>query len=404
GGREREAGGGPRRKEAENEKLAEDLAEKEAENGKLAEDLAEKEAENEKLAEDLAGEGGRERELAEDLAEKEVESERLTASLAVARKSLEEALQSVANADAKDTEVSDLRLKVSDLEEVVEAKNAHLQALNERLEALVKELSEKREELIQVIGHLDGFVTKLEKAREGEKVAVERLAARDQELFELESMHRKLQSDHERIVSLLQEQVEQLRVQQSEAATSCEGLKSNVSVLRKALQEVQAASADKNDEITRLREELFSQQEEAQALLDKVADERDQKSLEVSDSLTKLEEFVELMQDLRKSEEDALQRSADAERSLAGVQEELERVRAREAKQWVGAKDESEVGAFRAASDAACDAREHAEENRNLKLCVNLLMDALSKNHSTFAASLGVFEDVCGTLTKMQDE
>ncbi|RNE96279.1 putative myosin heavy chain [Trypanosoma rangeli] len=266
------------------------------------------------------------------------------------------------------------------------------------------ELSEKREELICVIGELDDFVTRFEKAREGEKVAVERLAERDQEVFELEGMHSKLQADHEHIVLVLQEQVEQLRLQRVEDAASCEALKGNINALRKALQEAQASLGEKNIEIARLREELLSQQEEAQELIDKVADERDQKSAEVSDLLKKLEEFVELMEGIRKSEEEALQRSASAERALDEAQDELKRLRARQAKQWEAFGGMSGANAPRASLDEARNLQEHVKKNKSLQLCVKLLMDALLKNQGTFAAASEELEDVCGTLSSLQEE
>ncbi|EKF30606.1 myosin heavy chain, putative [Trypanosoma cruzi marinkellei] len=330
------------------------------------------------------------------------EKTRILGQLEEAQKSLE-TLRNPCVVAPKENELSVLRQKLCELEEVVDVKNAHLETLNERLEGLVDELHDKREELIHVIGQLDDFVVKFEKAREGEKVAVEKLAARDQELFELERMHRELQTEHEQIVSHLQKQAEELRAQRSDDATAIEDLKSEVKGLRRSLQEAQAALGEKNEEINRLKEELIAQQEEAQALIDELVEERDQKSLEVSDSLKKLEEFVELMEDARKSEEEALQRSAEAERSLCRAQEELERLRPRQVEGRDNPKA-SELDTLRAAFDEACDMNEHAEEeNKKLKMCVRLLTDALSKNQSRFTASSGVLEDACDALSNMQE-
>ncbi|PWU88121.1 putative R27-2 protein [Trypanosoma cruzi] len=346
----------------------------------------------------LAKRDGMSREIELEKAEKA----RLLGELELTKRNLE-TLKNTCVVASGENELSVLRQKICDLEEVVDVKNAHLESLNERLEGLVEELHDKREELFHVIGQLDDFVIKFEKAREGEKVAVEKLAARDQELFELERMHRELQTEHEQIVSHLQKQVEELRAQQSDDAIALEDLKGDIKGLRLSLQEAQGALREKNDEINRLKEEIIAQQEEAQALIDELAEERDQKSLEVSDSLKKLEEFVELMEGARKCEEEALQRSADAERSLCRAQEELERLRTRQVEGRDNPKA-SELDTLRAALDEACDVKEHAEEeNKKLKLCVRLLTDALSKNQGRFTASSGVLEEACDALSNMQE-
>ncbi|KEG06829.1 putative myosin heavy chain [Trypanosoma grayi] len=297
---------------------------------------------------------------------------------------------------------------LNESEDLIDSKNGQLHVLNKRIEGLVGELNSKRDELSQVIAQLDDFVAKFEKAREGEKAAVEKLAARDEEFCELQLARDDERAEHERAVSLMQEQLEHLRDQQLENVSAFEKYQGDLADLREALQAADAALADKNKEIDIVREQLIaqreeivSQREEAQAIVDELASERDRKCEEVSDSLKKLEEFVEMLQEARESEEEAVQRREEAERSLYDTQKELEKLRSVQAREVP--HEESEVGALRAALDEAYDMHEEAEvEIKNLKEAVRLLMDALSHNQAAFNSASGVIEDACGTLTKLE--
>ncbi|PWU87015.1 putative R27-2 protein [Trypanosoma cruzi] len=78
--------------EADNEKLAEELAQREADIEKLTEDLAQREADNEKLAEELVQREADIEKLAVDLSQKEAECHKLVAELDVIESKLSSAM------------------------------------------------------------------------------------------------------------------------------------------------------------------------------------------------------------------------------------------------------------------------------------------------------------------------
>ncbi|KAH9597728.1 hypothetical protein LSM04_008975 [Trypanosoma melophagium] len=372
--------------EQENERLLEELAQKEAENEKLADDLAQKEAENEKLVE----------ELAKKEAEKCIFLEELSSTAG-----------KLEDAEKGRDEITELREKLRYSELLIDEKNTQLEMFNERIEGLMDELSDKRDELSNVIVQLDDFVAKFEKAREGEKAAVERLAAIEQDMFELQEVQKEEQKDHEVVVGLLKEQLDGLRDVQSKDELISGELRENLEQLKNSLREAEAALLDKDKLIEALRKEIVDQREEAQALIDEVAAERDVKSEEVSDSLKKLEELVELLQDARVSEEEAVQKCHDTERSLYEVQAELERLRSSQMRNSSAGGDipqeKSEMDALRAALDEAYEMNENdSKEIRNLQLSVKMLVDALSRSQNTFICTSGVLNEVCTTLETVE--
>ncbi|KAF8304442.1 hypothetical protein TcBrA4_0046950 [Trypanosoma cruzi] len=111
------------------------------------------------------------------------------------------------------------------------------------------------------------------------------------------------------------------------------------------------------------------------------------------------------MEGARKCEEEALQRSADAERSLCRAQEELERLRTRQVEGRDNPKA-SELDTLRAALDEACDVKEHAEAGKQEVEVVREASDGMPcrRIRVGFTASSGVLEEACDALSNMQED
>ncbi|KAG5468297.1 hypothetical protein LSCM1_02276 [Leishmania martiniquensis] len=300
----------------------------------------------EAFADVLAAARDAEKEAMEQLEAKESELEELRTVLkaTVAR---EEALESLEDEvsllqkekeiietelGAAQKEISDLRHDLRAAEDRAEDKAREvdrmaldLDTLNIRIKDLVEELQEKTDQYNQVIKDLDDFAR--DQSRGDEKELLQRLAAREQELFELLEARRGENDEHEKQVGVLQDQINRLRDQTDQDNTLHNGLQDELARLRKLLADRESALREKTAENESLRDDIEGMIDEHEVQIREMELELEGKSKEVSDALERLEEMSSMVQEAREGEESALRLRADSDAEVFRLQKELDKVK-----------------------------------------------------------------------------
>ncbi|KAK7198770.1 flagellar attachment zone protein [Novymonas esmeraldas] len=326
-------------------------------------------------------------------------------------------------------EVDDLRCDLRAAEDraaerarEVESMTLDLDALNNRIQDLLDELEEKTDQYNQVIKDLDDFAR--HQSREDEKELLQRLAAREQELFELQETRRGENEEHEKQVGVLQDQINRLRDQTNEDSTLHDGLQDELARLRKRLADAEAALRDKIAENEALKDDIEGMIDEHEAQMREMEHELEDKSKEVSDALERLEEMSAMVQEARESEESALRLRADSDAEVFRLQRELDKM-----KQLHSAMAESGdergglLGQVMEAEGQLRDAeaafrkreaeRDEAEQewrdklhksedlNRDLRRLLKRTMVSLSKSKDTMGTSAGALDEFRDELKPM---
>ncbi|CAD2214948.1 hypothetical protein, conserved [Angomonas deanei] len=354
--------------DAEEERLTNELEEAKADNERLQKEVDEMtnkldeaiqmfgdadeagaagEAKLQSFAEVLASARDAQKDALSQLSAKEAELARATADLDAAKarieelEQVEEELERVSNekliseAEAKTAmeDAESLRAAVKEAESLANEKGreldemtADMEALNDRVDNLVDELNEKTEQYNEIIHELDDFAKK--QNREDEKELLQQLAARDQELFELQEARKGESGEHEKEVSLLQDQINRLREQLEDNNTLQQGLQDEVDRLRKALADAEENFQKKSDEVDDLRAGIEIMAEEHDEEMRAVDEEMEQKDKEASDALERLEEMTAMLQEARESEASTLRQRTDSDGEIFRLQKEIDRLRA----------------------------------------------------------------------------
>ncbi|KPA82319.1 hypothetical protein ABB37_03415 [Leptomonas pyrrhocoris] len=215
--------------------------------------------------------------------------------------------------------------KAAEKEREVESMTLDLDALNNRIQDLLEELEEKTDQYNQVIKDLDDFAKN--QNREDEKELLQRLAAREQELFELQEARRGENDEHEKQVNVLQDQINRLRDQTDKDNTLHDGLQGELARSRKALADAEEAVRAKNAENNALRDDIEGMIDEHDTQMREADGKLEDKSKEVSDALERLEEMTAMVQDARESEESALRLRADSDAEVFRLQKELDQLK-----------------------------------------------------------------------------
>ncbi|XP_010698426.1 hypothetical protein LPMP_202250, partial [Leishmania panamensis] len=200
-----------------------------------------------------------------------------------------------------------------------------LDALNSRIQDLLEELEEKTDQYNQVIKDLDDFAKN--QSRENEKELLQRLLAREQELFELQEARRGENDEHEKQVGVLQGQINRLRDQTHQDNALHDGLQDELARLHKLLADAEAALRDKVAENEALKDGIEGMIDEHEAQMREMEQELEGKSKEVSDALERLEEMSAMVQEARESEESALRLRADSDAEVFRLQRELDKIK-----------------------------------------------------------------------------
>ncbi|KPI90507.1 hypothetical protein ABL78_0437 [Leptomonas seymouri] len=297
-----------------------------------------------------------------------------------------------------------------------------LDALNSRIQDLLEELEDKTEQYNQVIKELDEFAKN--QNREDEKELLQRLAAREQELFELQEARRGENEEHEKQINVLQDQINRLRDQTDKDNTLHDGMQDEMARLRKALADAEEAVRMKDAEILAQREDMEGMIDEHEAQMREMEAELEDKSKEVSDALERLEEMSAMLQEAREGEESALRLRADSDAEVFRLQKELDKL-----KQLQNAMDESggdKEGLLAQVMDAEAQLRDteaalrqkdaefdNAERswrnkvsnledlNRDLRRVLKRTMAALSKSKDTMGNSADALDSFRDELQPM---
>lgn len=288
-----------------------------------------------------------------------------------------------------------------------------LDALNNRIQDLLEELEEKTDQYNQVIKDLDDFANN--QSHENEKELLQRLAAREQELFELQEARRGENDEHEKQVGVLQDQINRLRDQTDQDNTLHDGLQDELARLRKLLLDAEAALRDKSAENDALKDDMEGMIDEHEAQMREMEQELEGKGKEVSDALERLEEMSAMVQEAREGEESALRLRADSDAEVFRLQKELDKIKRLQSAMAESGDDKSSLfaqiidteGQLRDAvatirkKDAELDEVEKEwrkklnkseDLNHDLRRLLKRTMAALSKSKDTMGNSAGALD------------
>ncbi|CBZ08986.1 hypothetical protein, unknown function, partial [Leishmania infantum JPCM5] len=317
-------------------------------------------------------------------------------------------------------EVNDLRYdlraaeyRAAEKAREVERMTLDLDALNNRIQDLLEELKEKTDQYNQVIKDLDDFANS--QSHENEKELLQRLAAREQELFELQEARRGENDEHEKQVGVLRDQINRLRDQTDQDNTLHDGLQDELARLRKLLLDAEAALRDKTAENEALKDDMESMIDEHEAQMREMEQELEGKGKEVSDALERLEEMSAMVQEAREGEESALRLRADSDAEVFRLQKELDKIKRLQSAMAESGDDKSSLfaqiidteGQLRDAvatirkKDAQLDEVEKEWQkklnksedlNHDLRRLLKRTMAALSKSKDTMGNSAGALD------------
>ncbi|CAM38553.1 hypothetical protein, unknown function [Leishmania braziliensis MHOM/BR/75/M2904] len=288
-----------------------------------------------------------------------------------------------------------------------------LDALNSRIQDLLEELEEKTDQYNQVIKDLDDFAKN--QSRENEKELLQRLLAREQELFELQEARRGENDEHEKQVGVLQGQINRLRDQTHQDNALHDGLQDELARLHKLLADAEAALRDKVAENEALKDGIEGMIDEHEAQMREMEQELEGKSKEVSDALERLEEMSAMVQEARESEESALRLRADSDAEVFRLQRELDKIKQMQSVMTESSDDRGGLlaqimdseGQLRDAETAIRKKNAELEEaekewrkklnrsenlNHDLRRLLKRTMAALSKSADTMGNSAGALD------------
>ncbi|CAJ07973.1 hypothetical protein LMJF_34_2530 [Leishmania major strain Friedlin] len=295
----------------------------------------------------------------------------------------------------------------------VERMTLDLDSLNNRIQDLLEELEEKTDQYNQVIKDLDDFANN--QSHETEKELLQRLAACEQELFELQEARRGENDEHEKQVGVLQDQINRLRNQTDQDNTLHNGLQDELARLRKLLLDAEAALRDKSAENEALKDDMENMIDEHEAQMREMEQELEGKGKEVSDALERLEEMSAMVQEAREGEESALRLRADSDAEVFRLQKELDKIKRLQSAMAESGDDKSSLfaqiidteGQLRDAvaiirkKDAELDEVEKEWQkklnksedlNHDLRRLLKRTMAALSKSKDTMGNSAGALD------------
>ncbi|CAD2214950.1 hypothetical protein, conserved [Angomonas deanei] len=202
---------------------------------------------------------------------------------------------------------------------------ADMRALNDRVDNLVDELNAKTEQYNEIIHELDDFAKK--QNREDEKELLQQLAARDQELFELQEARKGESGEHEKEVSLLQDQINRLREQLENERNLMDNRNTEEGELRDVISGLENELKARTDELEELQDAMDAIVEEHEADMRELEDELERKAVEASDALERLEEMTTMLKDARESELIGIQRRTESDAEIFRLQREVDHLK-----------------------------------------------------------------------------